>query len=108
MQHAFNLHGGYGRAFNRRQQHAPEGVANGGAESTLKGLGVKTAVFVGKCLGIGGKTLGLLETSPENHILFVLSTPLRLAHAAGRPQGGSGAGNCEAASDLQLLAEIKL
>src|SRR6478736_5742033 len=98
MQHAFNLYGGYSRAFNRRQQHAPQGVANGGAESTLKGLSVKAAVFVSQCLGIGGKTLGILETSPENHVLFVLSTPLRLAHAAGRPQGCSGAGNCEADS----------
>ncbi|HZS27185.1 MAG TPA: hypothetical protein VFB76_08130, partial [Candidatus Angelobacter sp.] len=39
------------------------------------------------------ETLGFLKTSPENHVSFFLSTPLRLAQAAG-PQGWFGAGDC--------------
>ena len=68
VQHAFNLYGGYGSAFNGRQQHAPQRVADGGAEAALKRLGVKPAVFIGERLGINCETLGFLETSPENHI----------------------------------------
>ena len=45
VQHAFDLHGGYGRAFDRAQQHAPQRVADGGAEAALKGLGPEHAVF---------------------------------------------------------------
>src|SRR5262249_35862520 len=81
VQHAFNANRGDRRAFNRRQQHAPQGVADGGAESALKRLRVKPAVFVGECLGVSRETLGLLKSSPKNHVLPFLSIPLRWAHA---------------------------
>src|SRR4029078_5482168 len=38
VQHAVDLHRGDGRAFNRGEQHAPQGVADGGAEAALEGL----------------------------------------------------------------------
>ena len=70
MQHAFNLHRGHGCAFNRREQHAPQGVADGGPESTFKRLRIKAAVFVSQCLGISRETLRFLKTSPESHFFF--------------------------------------
>jgi hypothetical protein len=48
VQHAFHLHRGDGRAFNRAQQHAPQGVAHGGAEAALKRLRPEHAVFIGE------------------------------------------------------------
>jgi hypothetical protein len=36
--HAFDAHGGDGRAFNRAQQHAAQAVADGGAEPALERL----------------------------------------------------------------------
>src|SRR5215467_16353022 len=47
MQHTFDPHSSHGRAFNRRQQHAPQGVADGGAEPAFERLRVKAAVLVG-------------------------------------------------------------
>src|SRR5258706_7183138 len=47
VQHAVDLDGGDGRAFNRGQQHAPEGVADGGAEAAVGPLRVETAEPIG-------------------------------------------------------------
>ena len=93
VQHAFDLDGGHGCAFNRRQQHAPEGVADGCAEASFKRLRVEAAVFVGQCLGIGRETLGFLKSSPKNH--FSTSFQFRSVGLRRRMTPGcSGAANC--------------
>ena len=48
VQHAFDLDGGDGCAFDRTQQHAPQSVADGGAEAALKGLRPEHSVLVGE------------------------------------------------------------
>ena len=70
VQHAFHLHRGDGRAFDRAQQHAPQGVAHGGAEAALKRLRPEHAVFVGEAGGIGCETFRFLKTLPKH--LFLL------------------------------------
>jgi hypothetical protein len=81
VQHAFNLHRCDRGAFDGRQQHAPQRVADGGAKSALKRMRIQAAVLVCQCLGVGRETLGLLKTAPKNLFLLFLSIPLRLAHA---------------------------
>ncbi len=46
VQHAFDLDGSNGCAFNRAQQHATKRVADGGTETTLEGLSPEVAVLV--------------------------------------------------------------
>jgi hypothetical protein len=52
MLHAFDAHGGDSRAFNGAEQHAPEAVADGGAEAALEWLGRELAKPVGESFGI--------------------------------------------------------
>ena len=66
MQDAFDADGGDGGAFDRGEQGAAKGVADGGAEAALKGLGGEFAVLVGEGVLFDGETLGLLETSPKH------------------------------------------
>ena len=66
VQHALDLDGSNGRAFDRREQHAPQRIANGGAEAALKGLGPEAAIFIGERFGIHRKTLGFLKTFPQH------------------------------------------
>src|SRR5271165_2536327 len=72
MQHAFDLHCGNRRAFDRTQHHAPQRVADGGAESALERLRPEHPVFVGERTGIARQPLRFLKTSPE-HYVFLLS-----------------------------------
>ena len=66
VQHALDADGGYGRPLDRRQQRAPQRIADRGAEAALKRLRGKLSVLLGECIGVGGKTLGFLEASPKH------------------------------------------
>jgi len=68
VEHAVNLHGGDGRTFNRRQQHAAQGVADGGAEAALEGLRVEAAEPIGQRLAFELEALGALKTFPQHGI----------------------------------------
>ncbi len=66
VQHAVDLHGGDGGAFNRRQQHATQRVADGGAEAALERLRVEPAEPVRQGLALELEPLGSLKSSPEH------------------------------------------
>ena len=83
VQYAFDLYGGYGRAFNRRKQRAPQRVADGGAEAALKRLSAELAVLLGERLRIHCKTFRFLESSPK-HICVPLHARRREAFCYGR------------------------
>ena len=68
VQHAVDLHRGDRRAFNRRQQHAPQRVADGGAETALERLRVEPAEPVGERLALELQPLGPLKTFPEHDV----------------------------------------
>jgi hypothetical protein len=99
MQHAVDLHRGDGRAFDRRQQHAPHGVADRGAETAFERLGREAAVPIGERIALEFEPLGTLETLPQHAVhplangpadrppdLRVSTTglPLQVCRAAGR------------------------
>ncbi len=71
VQHAVDLHGGDRRAFDRRQQHAAQRVADGRAEAALERLRVEAAEPIGQGLAFELKALGALKTFP--HISNFLS-----------------------------------
>src|ERR1700691_4094744 len=71
MQHAFDLHRGHGRAFDRTQHDASQCVADGGAESALERLRPEHPVFIGERTGIARQTFRFLKTSPKH--VFLLS-----------------------------------
>ena len=62
VRHAFDPHGGDGRAFNRAQQHAPQARADGGSESALERLRGEHAVPVGERFRVGDQPLGFLKS----------------------------------------------
>src|SRR5205807_305605 len=66
VEHAFNLHGGDRRAFNRREQDAPQRVADRRAEAALERLRVKPAEPIGERLAFELEPLGSLKTFPEH------------------------------------------
>jgi hypothetical protein len=66
VQNAFDLDGGNGCAFDRREQRAPQRVANGGTEAALKGLSAELPVFLCKRLCFYRQTLGFLKSSPKH------------------------------------------
>ena len=66
VQHAFHLDGGDGRAFDRTQQHAAQGVADGGAEAAFKRLRPENAVLVGEGGGVNCETFRFLKTLPKH------------------------------------------
>ena len=66
VEHAVDLHRGHRRAFDRRQQHAPQGVADGGAEPPLERLGVEAPESIGQCFALELETLRPLKTFPEH------------------------------------------
>ena len=68
VQHAVDLDRGDRRAFNRRQQHAAQRVADGRAEAALERLRVEAAEPVGERLALELEPLGPLKTFPE-HVL---------------------------------------
>src|SRR4029077_3582561 len=61
VEHSFDANGGDGRPFDRREQDAPERVADRGPESTLKRLRDKATVIRGEGFGIVIELLGFLE-----------------------------------------------
>ena len=69
VQHAVDLDGGDRRAFDRRQQHAAQRVANRGAEAAFKRLGIKTAEAIGEGFALEFEPLGTLKTFP--HVFFL-------------------------------------
>ena len=72
VEHAFNLHGGHRGAFDRRQQHAPQRVADRRAEPPLERLRVEAPEPVGQCFTLELEPLRTLKTLPQ-HCLHVLS-----------------------------------
>ena len=66
MQHAFNLHRGYRRPFDRGQQHATHGVADRGAESPFERLRVETPEPLRQCFPLELQPLGPLKTFPQH------------------------------------------
>src|SRR6476646_8032304 len=66
VEHAVDLHRRNGGAFNRREQDAPQRVANGGAETALERLRVEAAEPVGECFALEFETLGPLKTFPKH------------------------------------------
>ncbi len=71
VQHAVDLDRRDRRAFNRRQQHAPQGVADGRAESALEWLRVEAAKSIGEGLALELEPLGSLKTFPEHVPCFL-------------------------------------
>ena len=53
VRHAFDAHGGDGRAFNRAQQHAAQAGADGGSESALERLRGEHAVALVERFRVG-------------------------------------------------------
>ena len=70
VQHAFNLDGGNGRAFDGSQQHAAQRIADGGAEAAFKRLRPEHAVLVGEGGSIDGETFRFLKTLPKHVFLL--------------------------------------
>src|SRR5207237_8234135 len=54
LQHTFDFDSGNSSTFNAAEHHAAQRVADGGTESTLKGLSPEHTVFIGKRGGVGG------------------------------------------------------
>src|SRR5262245_28742459 len=81
VQHAVDLHRGDRRAFDRRQQHAAQRVADGGAEAALERLRVEPAEAIGERLTFELEPLGPLKTFPEHRVSF----RLRARRRASRP-----------------------
>ena len=96
MEHALDLHRRNRGAFDRRQQHAPQRVADRRAKAALEGLRVESAESIGERLTLEFEPLGSLKTFPEHQTSFLLrgSLPrIRYGPAAGPP-------------DLQVAADL--
>src|SRR6266849_4116410 len=65
VQHAFDLHGGDGRAFDGAEQRATQRISYGRAPAALKRLRGKPPVLLGERFQLGCKTLRLLKTLPH-------------------------------------------
>src|ERR1700731_397970 len=65
VQHAFDLHGGDGRALDRAEQRATQRVSYGRTPAALKRLRGKPSVLLGQRFQLGRKTLWLLKTLPH-------------------------------------------
>ena len=66
---AFDADGGDGRALDGAQQHAPQAVADGGAETALEWLRGEHAIPVREGFGIGDQSFGFLESLEHNENL---------------------------------------
>jgi hypothetical protein len=65
VQHALDLDGRDGRAFDGAQQSAPQGVSNRGSPASLERLRGKLSVLIGQCLRLGRQALRLLKSLPH-------------------------------------------
>ena len=66
VQHAVDLDGRDRRAFNRRQQHAPQRVANRRPESAFERLRVEAPEPIRQCFPLELQPLRPLKTFPEH------------------------------------------
>ena len=66
VQHAVDLDRGDRRAFDRREQHAPQRVADRRAEAALERLRVEPAEPIGEGLALEFEPLGPLKTFPQH------------------------------------------
>src|SRR5688500_13521025 len=69
MEHAVDLHRGDRGSLNRREQHATQAVADGGAESALEGLRGKPTEPIRERLPLEIETLGTLKAFPKHGYL---------------------------------------
>src|ERR1700674_1922094 len=65
VQHAFDLHGGDSRAFDRTEQRATQRVSYGRTPASLKRLRGKPPVLLSERFQLGRKTLWFLKTLPH-------------------------------------------
>ncbi len=91
VQHALDLDGRDGGAFDRRQHDAAQRVADGGAKATFERLRPEHAVLVGQVRAIGGETFRFLKTFPK-HACCSSRPCCSVRHPQDRPRSGSGAG----------------
>ena len=96
MLDAFDFDSRDGRALNRREQRAPQGIAHGRAESTLEGLRGKASVAVRQSVRICRQTARHLKARPEiilidSHKILVLALEKNalVAQQAGALSSGS-------------------
>jgi hypothetical protein len=68
VEDSVDLDRGDGRAFDRGEQAATQGIANRRGESPLKGLRRELAVGAGQRLGVDVDALGALETLPKHSV----------------------------------------
>src|ERR1022692_3388222 len=80
MHDAFNAYRGNGRALDGGKQHASQGVADCGPETTLKGLRGKLSVLVRQRIGVCYQALRFLESLPKHRFQTSLA-----AHLGGPP-----------------------
>src|SRR6266852_4897464 len=86
VQHAFDLHGGDGRAFDGTEQRATQRISYGRAPAALKRLRGKPPVLLGERFQLGCKTLRLLKTLPHRVPSFRPESPgLKANIAPGSP-----------------------
>ena len=77
VQHAVDLDRRDRRALNRRQQHAPQRVADRRAESALERLRVEAAEPIRQCFALELEPLRPLKTLPQHcHVPFASGTHL--------------------------------
>src|SRR5581483_1804773 len=98
VQHAFNFDRGDRCALDRGEQHAPQRIADGGAEAAFEGLRPEAAVLVAERLGVYREALGFLKTFPKNHGCLLrpccsrpAPVPRRIKLRLYRPRPGPGA-----------------
>src|ERR1700687_3856205 len=101
VQHAFDLHGGDGRAFNRTEQRATQRVSYRRAPAALKRLRGKPPVLLGERFQLGRKTLWLLKTLPHRVPSFWPESPgLKPNTMPGSP------GSLALAAPLRILLRV--
>ncbi len=64
VQDTFDLHCRYGCAFDRTQQHAPQSIPDGRAETAFKGLRPEHSVLVGEAGSVARQPFRFLKTFP--------------------------------------------
>ncbi len=74
MLDALDLDRRNGRAFDRREQRPPQGIAYGCTEAAFERLGRESPVAVGQRFAVSGQTTRHLKASPE--IVLVHNLPL--------------------------------
>src|SRR5882672_8645662 len=103
VQHAFDLHGGDGRAFDRAEQRATQRVSYGRTPAALKRLCGKPPVLLSERFQLGRKTLWFLKTLPHRVPSFRPESPgLKPNTMPGAP------GSLALAALLRILLRVQL